>query len=119
MGSVLVGLFAGIAGVVFLALVVGGVVDRLLSRSKSLRALSGFWLCLGILFRVVAVHRRALAGRLSLVVLALAVVVLVGSSSASCAQFALLGWGGRFQGLCVAARLVAATARQFRQWPSF
>ena len=61
----------------------------------------------------------ALVGRLSLSGLALAVVVLVCSSSASCARFGLLGWGGRFPGLCVAARLAAATARQFPQWPSF
>ena len=46
------GLFAG---VVFLALSFVGVVDRLLSRSKFHRALSGFWLSLRKLFRAVVV----------------------------------------------------------------
>ena len=109
--SAVVGLFVGLAGFVFLALFVGGVVDRLLSQSKSLRALSGFWLCLGILLRVVAVCRRASVR--------LAVVVLVCSSGACCARFGLLGWGVRFQGLCAVLALAAATARQFPQWMSF
>ncbi len=98
-----------LAGVVGLALFVVWLVGLLLSQSKSLLVLSGFWLSSRKLLRVAAVCRRTLAG------LSLLGFSVVGSSGACCARSALLGWGGRFPGLFVAARLVAATARQFWQ----
>ena len=80
--------------------------------SKSLRVLFGFWRSSRRLRSVSATWALSCLslffGRLS----GLAVVVLVGLSFKSCAQFALSGWGGRFQGLCAVDRSVVATARQ-------
>ena len=140
------GLFAGVG---WLALFVVGFVDRLGSLSRFLLVLAGFWRFATRLRGVVLVGRRfvraisALSNRNKPCLLAvllcrlgvgsrcrtlvlsgrfsgLAVVVLVGFSGACCAQFGLLGWGGRFQGLGVAARLAAAMFRQRgRGWRRF